>query len=164
MANSLDEMDAHQKELVMLNMMAQRIRPSNGSGVMGSSGQFTDSRAPPSSRGGGSNSGDGGSYMVGSSPSASGSVIYDPKDPARPGLSVTHMNLDPSTGALRSRAETVKAGVFQPGHRQPTMTLEEFADREVRKNSLTAIRNPYTGRFFLVWFVHQCDMLFVNFS
>lgn len=130
-ANSLDEMDAHQKELVMLTMMAQRTRPSSsGCNAGAGNGQLTDSRAPPGSRGGGPGGGSG--YMGGSSSTTSGSVIYDPKDPARPGLSVTHMNLDPSTGALRSRAETVKAGVFQPGHRQPTMTLEEFADREVR--------------------------------
>jgi len=130
-ANSLDEMDAHQKELVMLTMMAQRTRPSSSGRNDGAGdGQLTDSRAPPSSRGGGPGGGSG--YMGGSSSTTAESVIYDPKDPARPGLSVTHMNLDPSTGALRSRAETVKAGVFQPGHRQPTMTLEEFADREVR--------------------------------
>ena len=32
---------------------------------------------------------------------------------------------------LSSRKENIKAGVFQPGHRLPTMTIEELADIEV---------------------------------
>jgi len=39
--------------------------------------------------------------------------------------------MDATSGHLVSRKEQIKAGVFQPGHRQPTMSLEEFADMEV---------------------------------
>lgn len=61
-----------------------------------------------------------------------GSIVYDAKDPNRPGLQVTHYNKD-QQGHVISRKEQIKAGVFQPGHRLPTMSLEEFADIEVNK-------------------------------
>lgn len=40
--------------------------------------------------------------------------------------SVTHINPQ-----FEMRRETVKSGVFQPGHRLPTMSLEEYADMEM---------------------------------
>jgi len=44
----------------------------------------------------------------------------------RPGLSLTHISPDGSV-----RKEQLKSQVFRPGHNQPTMGLEEFADMEV---------------------------------
>ncbi|RLN78202.1 hypothetical protein BBJ28_00015287 [Nothophytophthora sp. Chile5] len=41
-------------------------------------------------------------------------------------LEVTRINPQ-----MEMRRETVRSGVFQPGHRLPTMSLEEYADREV---------------------------------
>lgn len=32
---------------------------------------------------------------------------------------------------LEMRRETVRSGVFQPGHRLPTMSLTEYADQQV---------------------------------
>lgn len=32
---------------------------------------------------------------------------------------------------MEMRRETIRSGVFKPGHRLPTMTLEEYADREL---------------------------------
>ena len=52
-------------------------------------------------------------------------------DPNRPGLHVTHFSIDDSSGILTSRKENIKAGVFQPSHRLPTMTIEELANIEV---------------------------------
>lgn len=40
--------------------------------------------------------------------------------------SVTHINPQ-----FEMRRETVKSGVFQPGHRLPTMSLEAYADMEM---------------------------------
>ncbi|TMW65232.1 hypothetical protein Poli38472_009399 [Pythium oligandrum] len=42
------------------------------------------------------------------------------------GISVTHINPQ-----FEMRRETIRSEVFQPGHRLPTMSLEEYADREV---------------------------------
>jgi hypothetical protein len=39
---------------------------------------------------------------------------------------VTHINPQ-----FEMRRETIRARVFQPGHRLPTMSLEEYADREL---------------------------------
>jgi hypothetical protein len=36
-------------------------------------------------------------------------------------------------GQLRIRHEEVRARVFQPGHRLPTMSLDEFAELEMQK-------------------------------
>ena len=45
----------------------------------------------------------------------------------RPGLSLTHIGPDGSI-----RREQLKAQVFRPGWRQPTMSLDELAEIEVR--------------------------------
>ncbi|ETI49104.1 hypothetical protein L917_06658 [Phytophthora nicotianae] len=42
------------------------------------------------------------------------------------GIEVTRINPQ-----MEMRRETIRSGVFKPGHRLPTMTLEEYADREV---------------------------------
>ncbi|GAB9472596.1 Wrky transcription factor 19 [Globisporangium polare] len=48
-----------------------------------------------------------------------------PPPPQGQGISVTHINPQ-----FEMRRETVKSGVFQPGHRLPTMSLEAYADME----------------------------------
>lgn len=47
------------------------------------------------------------------------------------GLKVTHISHDPTTGQLLFKKEQVKANVFKPGWNQPTMSLDELAEREV---------------------------------
>lgn len=42
------------------------------------------------------------------------------------GISVTHINPQ-----FEMRRETIRSGVFQPGHRLPTMSLEEYAEQEL---------------------------------
>ncbi|KAH7465986.1 hypothetical protein KRP22_014970 [Phytophthora ramorum] len=49
-----------------------------------------------------------------------------PPPPQGQGIEVTRINPQ-----MEMRRETVRSGVFQPGHRLPTMTLEEYADREL---------------------------------
>ncbi|KAF4138153.1 TAP42-like family [Phytophthora infestans] len=49
-----------------------------------------------------------------------------PPPPQGQGIEVTRINPQ-----MEMRRETVRSGVFKPGHRLPTMTLEEYADREV---------------------------------
>ncbi|KAG7399975.1 hypothetical protein PHYBOEH_007495 [Phytophthora boehmeriae] len=49
-----------------------------------------------------------------------------PPPPQGQGIEVTRINPQ-----MEMRRETIRSGVFQPGHRLPTMTLEEYADREV---------------------------------
>jgi immunoglobulin-binding protein 1 len=46
-------------------------------------------------------------------------------------LQVTHITQDGATGQLLFRREEIKANVLRPGWNQPTMSLEELADREV---------------------------------
>ena len=45
------------------------------------------------------------------------------------GIQVTHVTLDASN-QLQFRKEEIKSQVFRPGWNQPTMSLEEFGDRE----------------------------------
>jgi len=47
-------------------------------------------------------------------------------------LEVTRINQDPKTGQLILQKEQIKSKVFQPGWNQPTMTLEELGDKEVK--------------------------------
>ncbi|CAH0475966.1 unnamed protein product [Peronospora belbahrii] len=49
-----------------------------------------------------------------------------PPPPQGQGLEVTRINPQ-----LEMRRETIRSGVFKPGHRLPTMTLNEYADHEV---------------------------------
>uniref|UniRef100_K3X0R5 TAP42-like protein n=1 Tax=Globisporangium ultimum (strain ATCC 200006 / CBS 805.95 / DAOM BR144) TaxID=431595 RepID=K3X0R5_GLOUD len=49
-----------------------------------------------------------------------------PPPPQGQGISVTHINPQ-----FEMRRETVKSGVFKPGHRLPTMSLQEYADMEL---------------------------------
>ncbi|KAG6969011.1 hypothetical protein JG688_00005529 [Phytophthora aleatoria] len=49
-----------------------------------------------------------------------------PPPPQGQGIEVTRINPQ-----MEMRRETIRSGVFKPGHRLPTMTLEEYADREV---------------------------------
>ena len=48
------------------------------------------------------------------------------------GLQVTHITLDSTSGQLQFRKEEIKSQVFRPGWNQPTMSLEELADRETK--------------------------------
>ncbi|CAI5721178.1 unnamed protein product [Peronospora effusa] len=49
-----------------------------------------------------------------------------PPAPQGQGIEVTHINPQ-----MEMQRETIRSGVFKPGHRLPTMTLEEYADQEV---------------------------------
>lgn len=46
-------------------------------------------------------------------------------------LKVTHITQDAASGQLQFRREEIRANVLRPGWNQPTMTLEELAEREV---------------------------------
>mmetsp|Transcript_26882 Transcript_26882/g.63006 ORF Transcript_26882/g.63006 Transcript_26882/m.63006 type:complete len:155 (+) Transcript_26882:3-467(+) len=46
-------------------------------------------------------------------------------------LQVTRITQNPTNGQLIMKKEEIRAQVFRPGWNQPTMTLEELADREV---------------------------------
>jgi immunoglobulin-binding protein 1 len=48
-------------------------------------------------------------------------------------LQVTHITQDGTTGQLLFRREEIKANILRPGWNQPTMSLEELADREVAR-------------------------------
>ena len=49
------------------------------------------------------------------------------------GLQLTHITKDSMTGQLNIRKEEIRSQVFRPGWNQPTMSLEELADREVKE-------------------------------
>ena len=46
-------------------------------------------------------------------------------------LQVTHITRDPTSGTLQMKKEEIRSKVFRRGWNQPTMTIEELADREV---------------------------------
>ena len=123
---SLEDVDSIARELQMLEMMASRMGGGASGGRSPRGGEAQDARVEQRRRGGGGGA-RGGGGPVGPSSDA-GDIAVDPN---RPGLQVTHVNMDPTSGLLTSRKESIKAGVFQPGHRLPTMTIEELADIEV---------------------------------
>jgi hypothetical protein len=45
-------------------------------------------------------------------------------------LQLTHITKDALTGQLHVKKEEIRSKVFQPGWNQPTMSLEEFGERE----------------------------------
>lgn len=47
------------------------------------------------------------------------------------GLKVTRITQDPQTGQLHMKREEIRSRVFRPGWNQPTMSLEDFAHREM---------------------------------
>jgi immunoglobulin-binding protein 1 len=47
-------------------------------------------------------------------------------------LQVTHITKDSATGKLEIKRDEIRSQVFRPGWNQPTMSLEELADREVK--------------------------------
>mmetsp|Transcript_17294 Transcript_17294/g.25551 ORF Transcript_17294/g.25551 Transcript_17294/m.25551 type:complete len:358 (-) Transcript_17294:1554-2627(-) len=49
----------------------------------------------------------------------------------RPPFKLTHITQDSLTGQLKIRKEEVRSNVFQPGWNQPTMSLEELAEKEI---------------------------------
>ena len=48
-------------------------------------------------------------------------------------LKVTHITKDSTTGQLQIKRDEIRSQVFRPGWNQPTMSLEELADREVKQ-------------------------------
>ena len=46
-------------------------------------------------------------------------------------LKVTHITQDSTTGQLQFRRQEIRSQVLRPGWNQPTVSLEELADREV---------------------------------
>ena len=57
------------------------------------------------------------------------------------GITVTHL-----MPGGRSRREQIRAGVFRPFHNQPTMSLEELAEREVVEAMERSERSARCGR------------------
>ncbi|KAI2495450.1 Immunoglobulin-binding protein [Fragilaria crotonensis] len=53
--------------------------------------------------------------------------------PPNQGLQLTHITKDTMTGQLNIRKEEIRSQVFRPGWNQPTMSLEELGEREVRE-------------------------------
>lgn len=51
--------------------------------------------------------------------------------PSRSPLQVTHITKDPTTGTLQMQRQEIQSQVFRRGWNQPTMTLEELAEKEV---------------------------------
>lgn len=49
------------------------------------------------------------------------------------GLQVTHITKDGATGQLQFKRDEIRSKVFRPGWSQPTMTLEEFGEREYKQ-------------------------------
>lgn len=49
------------------------------------------------------------------------------------GLQLTHITKQPGSGQLQFKRDEIKSKVFRPGWSQPTMTLEEFGEREYRQ-------------------------------
>lgn len=99
---ALDDLDAYGKEVEILKFMASRSPPNEPRGA-----QAEDDRDGQRRRGRDLAS-----------------------DPARPGLQVTHMTRG-EDGSLQVRKEQLKSEVFRPGHRLPTMSIEELAEIEV---------------------------------
>lgn len=64
------------------------------------------------------------------------SSTSDGRDPRRrpppdgKGLQVTHVTQDAATGQLLFKRDEIKSKVFRPGWNQPTVSLEEFGERE----------------------------------
>lgn len=48
-------------------------------------------------------------------------------------LQLTHITKDTMTGQLNIKKEEIRSQVFRPGWNQPTMSLEELGDREMRE-------------------------------
>ena len=48
-------------------------------------------------------------------------------------LQLTHITQDASTGQLQVRKEEIRSQVFRPGWNQPTMTLEELGEMEMKQ-------------------------------
>lgn len=62
----------------------------------------------------------------------SGSQAPQPQRASKKGLAVTRITKDSMTGKLVVKKDEVRSTVFRPGWNQPTMSLEELADREVK--------------------------------
>ena len=77
--------------------------------------------------------------MVQQQPSYTSPDAQDPRRPRPPPprnnnnkpLQLTHITKDATTGQLNIRRDTARETVFRRGWNQPTMTLEELAEREV---------------------------------
>lgn len=50
----------------------------------------------------------------------------------RPPLKLTHITQDSLSGKLQIRKEELRSNVFRPGWNQPTMSLEDLAEKEIR--------------------------------
>jgi len=56
-----------------------------------------------------------------------------PPPPSNKGLQVTHITQDATTGQLQFKRDEIRSKVFRPGWSQPTMSLEEFGEREYQE-------------------------------
>jgi hypothetical protein len=64
---------------------------------------------------------------------ASASTQRPPPRTQQQPLQVTRITQDALTGQLRVRKEEIRSQVFRPGWNQPTMSLEELAEHEVKE-------------------------------
>jgi immunoglobulin-binding protein 1 len=58
---------------------------------------------------------------------------FDSTLPTNQGMLLTHITKDTTTGQISIRKEEIRSQVFRPGWNQPTMSLEELAQREVNE-------------------------------
>ncbi len=101
--DALDALDSHQRELPMLAHMAKMMGGRSGASARDAADPRTKARREAARQ------------------RASREAYAN-----RPGLSLTHIGPDGSV-----TREQLKAQVFRPGHRAPTMSLEELAEIEV---------------------------------
>ena len=55
-------------------------------------------------------------------------------------MSLTHVTQDPITGQLQFKKESVRNSIFKPSWNQPTMTLDELAEKEVQEATQRSIQ------------------------
>ena len=61
---------------------------------------------------------------------------------------------------MEMQRETIRSGVFQPGHRLPTMSLAEYADREVAD----ATKRQKQAQYVVGWKLERgCAMQCIHF-
>eukprot|EP00553_Chaetoceros_curvisetus_P003935 CAMPEP_0204619802 /NCGR_PEP_ID=MMETSP0717-20131115/6049_1 /ASSEMBLY_ACC=CAM_ASM_000666 /TAXON_ID=230516 /ORGANISM="Chaetoceros curvisetus" /LENGTH=316 /DNA_ID=CAMNT_0051633865 /DNA_START=1 /DNA_END=951 /DNA_ORIENTATION=- len=110
--NSVEELFSSNMELQMLQMSIKmekdRIQMNRHQGTNGSSAGRGDDRRPMS---------------MGRKP-----MLNDPDKK----MKLTQVTQDPITGQLIFKRQEVQSNVFRPSWNQPTMTLEELAEKEVR--------------------------------
>lgn len=108
-ADALDEIQCSKKELEMLEMAVMmekergEIGRHKGAGIRNAIAPLAPPPPPPP---------------------PPNSLLNKP-------MKVTRITKDPTTGKLQMKREEIKSAVFRPGWNQPTMTLQQYGDKEV---------------------------------